>query len=53
MTGEGVDRVGMECRRYSLKESQKGNEEFEKWKSLQNLTWVDTVGWNDKRLDGN
>ena len=52
MIGDGVDRVNMECRRYSIKEEQKNKDEFKKWRPLENLIWVDTVGWNDKNLDG-
>ena len=48
MTGDGVDRVNNECRRYSVEVQY----EFDQWKSLQDLVWVDTVGWNDKNRDG-
>ena len=48
MTGDGVDRVNNECRRYSVEVQF----EFDQWKSLQDLVWVDTVGWNDKNRDG-
>ena len=48
MTGDGVDRVNNECRRYSIAVEY----EFDKWKSLRDLVWVDTVGWNDKNRDG-
>ena len=48
MTGDGVDRVNNECRRYSVEVQY----EIDQWKSLQELVWVDTVGWNDKNRDG-
>ena len=60
MTGNNLDGVNNKCKIYKHKQEVVNDDtslhsdffgQF-LWKSFQELVWVDTVGWNDKRLDG-
>ena len=53
LSGNGHDRVTNKCSRYDLTAEAKAD--LEAWaitKEVIDLTWVDTVGWDDADLQG-
>ena len=54
LSGNGHDRVTNKCSRYDLTAEAKAD--LEAWpitKEVIDLTWVDTVGWDDADQQGN
>ena len=51
-SGNGRDRITVRCEMYTIREDEQDPEERLKWKDVNQLLWVDTVGLDDADLEG-
>ena len=52
-SGNGRDRITVRCEMYTSREDEQEPDERSKWKQVNQVIWVDTVGWDDTDLEGN
>ena len=51
-SGNGRDRITVRCEMYTIREDEQDPDERLKWKDVNQLIWVDTVGLDDADLEG-
>ena len=51
-SGNGRDRITVRCEMYTVREGEQDTDERLKWKHINQIIWVDTVGWDDVNLEG-
>ena len=51
-SGNGRDRITVRCEMYTIREDEQDPEERIRWKDVNQLIWVDTVGLDDADLEG-
>ena len=51
-SGNGRDRITVRCEMYTIREDEQDPDERLKWRDVNQLIWVDTVGLDDADLEG-